>query len=150
MTSIIRVLLMIVLSLFITNMIEAQQLPYPKSPIIKQITFTWPTHIRMASGSDNWPVIWADDDNQYIVWGDGGGFGGTNSIGRSSIGVACIEGNWHDFKTSNVWGGYNSPNIHNVIGKSYGIVCINNVLYMWTGMFETKTDPYKEVKIGYS
>jgi hypothetical protein len=28
----------------------------------------------------------------YAAWGDGGGFGGTESIGRASFGVARIEG----------------------------------------------------------
>lgn len=129
---------------------NAQQSPYPPSPIIKGIKFDWSSHIRLASGSDNWPVTWAGDDNQYAVWGDGGGFGGTNGIGRSSIGVARIEGNWHDFKTTNVWGGYNTQNKHDLIGKSYGIVCIENVLYMWVGMFDTKADQFNEAKIAWS
>lgn len=129
---------------------KAQKYPFPQSSVIKGIQFNWPSHIRLASGSDNWPVTWADDDNQYIVWGDGGGFGGTNGIGRSSIGVARIEGNWHDFKTTNVWGGYNTENAHKQIGKSYGIVCIEGVLYMWVGMFQTKEDQFNEVKIAAS
>jgi hypothetical protein len=149
-TSMKRAFNTLILSLFIANIVVAQQLPYPQSPVIKQVEFIWPSHIRLASGSDNWPVTWADDDNQYFVWGDGGGFGGTNNIGRSSIGVARVDGNWHDFKTTNVWGGYNAETNHKVTGKSYGIVCINSVLYMWVGMFETKTDPFKEVKIAWS
>jgi hypothetical protein len=129
---------------------KAQHSPYPQSPVVKGIEFNWSSHIRLASGSDNWPITWADDNNQYVVWGDGGGFGGTNSIGRSSIGVARIEGNWHDFKATNVWGGYAAENSHSTIGKSYGIICINSVLYMWAGLFETKRDPFKEVRLAYS
>lgn len=128
----------------------SQKSPYSDSPVIKQVEFNWNSHIRIASGSDNWPVTWADDDNQYTVWGDGGGFGGTNDIGRSSIGVARIEGNWHDLKPENLWGGYKTKNEHNVKGKSYGLVCINGILYMWVGLFETKVDPFKEVKLAYS
>jgi hypothetical protein len=143
-----------IISLFliiaIIRSLIAQQLPYPPSPVVKEIQFDWSSHIRLASGSDNWPITWADDDNQYTVWGDGGGFGGTNSIGRSSIGVASIEGTWHNFKATNIWGGYNSVNEHSITGKSYGIVCINDILYMWVGMFETEEDPFKEVKIAWS
>ncbi|MEX1240170.1 MAG: DUF4185 domain-containing protein [Cyclobacteriaceae bacterium] len=128
----------------------AQLPPYPKSPVIKGVEFNWSSHLRLATGSDNWPVTWADDNHQYVVWGDGGGFGGTNGIGRSSIGVARVENNWHDFKPFNIWGGHETQNSHEVIGKSYGIVCIGRVLYMWVGMFETKTDPFKEVKIALS
>ena len=128
----------------------AQTSPYPKSPIVKAIKFNWSSHMRLATGSDNWPVTWAADDNQYVVWGDGGGFGGTNGIGRSSIGVARIENNWHDFKPTNMWGGYKGENAHPVIGKSYGIVSIGKVLYMWVGMFQTNVDQFNEVKVAAS
>lgn len=141
---------MIILLFQISTIAFTQQSPYPKSQVIEGISFNWSSHIRLASGSDNWPVTWADDDNQYVVWGDGGGFGGTNGIGRSSIGVARIEGNWHDFKTTNVWGGYNAENAHEIIGKSYGILSVDGVLYMWVGMFETKIDPFEKVKIAWS
>jgi hypothetical protein len=119
----------LIISFFIlSTLVNAQHAPYHESPVIYGVKFDWPSHIRLASGSDNWPITWAGDDNQYVVWGDGGGFGGTNKYGRSSIGVARIEGKWHDFKATNIWGGYNSENDHDVIGKSYGIICINNVL----------------------
>lgn len=127
-----------------------QTSPYPVSDVIKEVKFDWSTHMRLATGSDNWPVTWADDDNQYVVWGDGGGFGGTNGIGRSSIGVAKIEGNWYDFKPENIWGGYQTQNENNITGKSYGIVCIEGVLYMWVGMFQTDKDQFNETKIAWS
>lgn len=136
--------------LVISLQVFAQQSPYPPSEVIKDVRFQWSSHTRLASGSDNWPVTWADDDHQYTVWGDGGGFGGTNGIGRSSIGVARIENNWHDYQPVNVWGGYKTLNEHKVIGKSYGIICIRGILYMWVGMFETKKDPFGEVKIATS
>ena len=132
------------------NQLIAQTLPYPSSEVISGITFDWPSHIRLASGSDNWPITWADDDLQYTVWGDGGGFGGTNRIGRSSMGVASIEGNWHAFKPLNIWGGYSSLNSHEITGKSYGIVCVNQVLYMWAGLFKPHSNPFEEVKIARS
>ncbi|MCF8357935.1 MAG: DUF4185 domain-containing protein [Prolixibacteraceae bacterium] len=128
----------------------SQEAPYLRSPVIEQVVFEWETHTRRAPGSDNWPVTWAGDDNQYAVWGDGGGFGGTNRLGRSSIGVARIEGNWDSFTATNVWGGYNTKNEHDQIGKSYGILCVDDVLYMWVGMLETKVDPFGEVKIARS
>ena len=128
----------------------AQQSPYPESRVIRKVTFDWSSHMRLATGSDNWPITWADDGNQYTVWGDGGGFGGTNGIGRSSIGVARIGNNWHDFRPVNIWGGYETENEHKVIGKSYGIVCIDKVLYMWVGMFKTREDQFDQVRIAKS
>ncbi len=142
--------ILVISTLLTTIPVSAQQLPYPKSQVIMNISFNWSSHVRLASGSDNWPLTWADDDNQYTVWGDGGGFSGTNDIGRSSIGVARIEGNWHDFQATNIWGGYHPVTNHEVIGKSYGIICVNGVLYMWLGMLETEIDPFKEVKIAFS
>lgn len=40
--------------------------------------------------------------------------------------------------------------IHDVIGKSYGIVCIEGVLYMWVGMFQTHEDQFDLTRIAYS
>ena len=107
--------------------------PYPKSDYITDITYDWTTHILLASGSDNWPTTLADNDHQYSAWGDGGGFGGTNTIGRVSLGVARIEGSKSAYTGYNVWGGYNQEHPANVDGKSRGIICINGVLYMWVG-----------------
>jgi hypothetical protein len=147
----VKMKLIVILGLLIEASIAIpQEIPYPHSPIIKQITFDWSSHIRRASGSDNWPVTWADDDHQYTVWGDGGGFGGTNSIGRSSLGVARIEGNWHDFTPVNIWGGYHNENDNNVTGKSYGIVCIEGILYMWCGLFQTANDQFNQTKLAFS
>ena len=33
--------------------------------MITGITFDWSTWKLKADGSDNWPVTWSDDDNQY-------------------------------------------------------------------------------------
>ena len=60
--------------------------PYPKSQVISDISLDWSTYERRAPGSDNWPITWADDNNQYTSWGDGGGFGGSNTEGRVSLG----------------------------------------------------------------
>jgi len=46
----------------------------------------------MAEGSDMWPITWAADGNLYTCYGDGGGFGGTDTLGRVSFGVARVEG----------------------------------------------------------
>ncbi len=129
---------------------QSQQYPYPHSQVIKSITFDWSTHIRLAPGSDNWPLTWADDNHQYTAWGDGGGFGGTNSMGRSSIGVARIEGNWQDFHGTNIWGGYETMNPNDITGKSYGMISVSGTLYMWVGMFRTDNDQFDKARIAIS
>jgi hypothetical protein len=107
--------------------------PYPPSPAIGRIELDWRTHARHAPGSDNWQLTWADDDHQYAAWGDGGGFGGTNSQGRVSLGVVRIEGSADDYRGVNVWGGANAENPATFQGKSWGMVCIDGTLYMWVG-----------------
>ncbi len=105
--------------------------PYAPSAVIRSAHFDWTTHKRAAQGSDNWQLTWADDDHLYGAWGDGGGFGGTNSDGRVSLGVARIEGAWDNYKGINVWGGKDCLKPANVDGKSWGMICVRRVLYMW-------------------
>jgi hypothetical protein len=105
--------------------------PYPPSPEIEGITLDWSTHDRRAPGSDNWPTTWADDNHQYTSWGDGGGFDGTNSDGRVSLGFARVEGDAGSYTGFNVWGGKDAENPATFGGKSYGIISIDGTLYMW-------------------
>ncbi|MCC6860806.1 MAG: DUF4185 domain-containing protein [Bryobacterales bacterium] len=105
--------------------------PYPPSPVIRGVSFDWKTHHRAAPGSDNWQLTWAADGSLYGAWGDGGGFGGSNSDGRVSLGVARIEGNWDHYRAVNVWGGRNGLRPATVDGKSWGMISVRGVLYMW-------------------
>ncbi len=123
--------------------------PYPSSPVISKIDFDWSTHDQQAPGSDNWPITWADDDHQYASWGDGGGFGGTNRIGRVSLGVAQIEGERDDHTGHNVWGGLMSEHPARFMGKSYGIISINGSLYMWVSPGSDKRG-YEEARLAVS
>jgi hypothetical protein len=117
---------------FITGCRPVELLPpYKHSNIIDSIVFDWSSHIKLAPGSDNWPITWADDGHQYTSWGDGGGFDGNNSDGRVSLGVARIEGAADSYSGINVWGGKNSQHSSQFGGKSYGIISINGVLYKW-------------------
>jgi len=107
--------------------------PYPTSKVITGVTFDFSTHRKLAPGSDNWPITWADDGHQYTCWGDGGGFGGTNSKGRVSLGFARVEGDADNYKGVNVWGGFGAPHSATFGGKSYGILSVDGVLYAWWG-----------------
>ena len=49
--------------------------PYPPSPVIRGIRWApKETILRLARGSDNWPMTWADDGHLYTAYGDGRGF----------------------------------------------------------------------------
>lgn len=111
--------------------VQSAEEPYPASSTVSGLSFKWSTHHRRASGSDNWPVTWADDNRQYTSWGDGGGFGGTGSSGRVSLGVGRVVGHSVSYQGFNVWGGKNAQNRATFEGKSYGIISIDGDLSMW-------------------
>jgi hypothetical protein len=104
---------------------------YPPSPLIRSVTFDVAHLQRAAPGSDLWPMTWADDDLLYTSWGDGGGFGGTDSDGRVALGVAQISGSAENWRGINILGGKN-PRYASIPfpGKSNGILCIGGVLYL--------------------
>jgi hypothetical protein len=99
--------------------------------VITGIEFDKQSIKSLAPGSDNWAVTWAADGEQYTTWGDGGGFGGTNQEGRVSMGVGRIEGTPESFIGTNIWGGYNAITPATFSGKSYGLLDIDNQLWMW-------------------
>jgi len=105
--------------------------PIPSSDYITDVYFDPESVISLAPGSDNWAITWASDGEQYTTWGDGGGFGGTNSKGRVSIGVGRIVGQHNDFLGINLWGGHNAKTPATFSGKSYGLIDIDNQLWMW-------------------
>lgn len=118
------------LTLFIAALAAAEP-PYPPSPLLAGWELDWSTWDRRAPGSDNWQLTWADDDHQYAAWGDGGGFGGTNSDGRVSLGVCRVEGPADDYHGFNVWGGKDAAHPATFEGKSWGMIGVGGRLYMW-------------------
>ena len=112
---------------------QAESPPYPPSLVIKNIKWHPDTLKSAAPGSDLWPVTWGPDGHIYTSWGDGGGFGGTNSDGRVSMGFARIEGPPEDYVAVNVNGGIDSehPPSFPRKGKTGGIVFVDGTLYAW-------------------
>ena len=128
--------------------------PYPPSPVITDMALDWSTHRRQAIGSDNWQLTWAQDDHQYGAWGDGGGFGGTNSNGRVGLGFGRIEGDWDNYSGFNVWGGKNPENPAQFTGKSWGTICVDAALYSWVIPDKPDTggprDHYRYIQLAWS
>lgn len=127
----------------------ANSSPYPSSPLITSVTFDWASFDQQAPGSDNWPVTWAADGHQYTAWGDGGGFTGTDTEGRVSLGIARLKGEWDHFKGYNVWGGKDTLNSAQFDGKSYGILSIDGKLYLWVSPGSGDTN-YTEARLAQS
>jgi len=123
---------LIVLNFIAANQAAAQSATHPDSQVITSVSFNMQTLVELAPGSDNWPVTWADDGHQYTSWGDGGGFGGTNTDGRVSMGVGRVEGPKDNYRVKNINGGKNPesgnakwPDIAGRGGKCLGIISID-------------------------
>jgi len=107
------------------------------STIISGITWDSASVIRTAIGSDLWPVTWGSDDSLYFSWGDGGGFGGTDALGRVSLGFARVGGTPPNITETNAWGGYNALTEPTFGGKVWALISVNATLYaigaVWPG-----------------
>jgi CubicO group peptidase (beta-lactamase class C family) len=105
--------------------------PYPPSPVIKAIEWApVDTIVRRASGSDNWPMTWADDGNQYSVYGDGWGFE-PKTKKKLSLGIVKIVGPPDDFQGINVRTETGERIGQGANGaKTSGMLMVNGVLYM--------------------
>ena len=105
--------------------------PYPPSPVIQGIAWA-PTNtiVRLARGSDNWPMTWAEDDALYTAYGDGYGF--EPFVKRKlSLGLARITG------APAHPAGVNIPSpTGEAVGdgrlgrKASGLLCVDGVLYL--------------------
>jgi CubicO group peptidase (beta-lactamase class C family) len=106
-------------------------MPYPRSPIIKMIEWApAETIIRKANGGDNWPITWADDDNQYTAYGDGWGFE-PKTEKKLSLGIAKVIGAPPDFKGTNIRTESGERVGQGSRGaKASGMLCVDGVLYM--------------------
>jgi CubicO group peptidase (beta-lactamase class C family) len=107
--------------------------PYPKSKKIEIVKFASESEIiRLAEGSDNWPVTWAKDDNLYSAYGDGWGFEPKTDI-KLSLGLARIEGIPPNIKGTNI-----RTNSGERVGqgkygiKASGLLSVDGILYMLT------------------
>ena len=105
--------------------------PYPNSPVISNIIWGDSSDIiRKASGSDNWPLTWADDDNLYTAYGDGYGFV-PKAAEKLSMGFAKIEGNFPDFTGINIRSSSEQYGDGSSGKKASGMLSVGGILYMW-------------------
>ena len=105
--------------------------PYPASEDIKSIEWApVDTIVRRAEGSDNWPITWADDDNQYAAYGDGWGFE-PKADKKLSLGLAKIVGGPESFQGVNIASKTIEGFGDDKAGpKASGMLCVDGILYM--------------------
>ncbi len=106
--------------------------PYPPSSVVTAIDWAPPeTIVRLAKGSDNWPLTWADDDHLYTAYGDGWGFE-PRVEKKLSLGLAMLTGGPADFRAVNVRSASGEQVGQGAAGKkASGILMVDGVLYMW-------------------
>lgn len=105
--------------------------PYPPSPVIKGIKWAPVGEIiRLAKGSDNWPMTWADDDALHTAYGDGNGF--EPFVERKlSLGLAKITGTPPNVRGENIRSGAGEALGDGRRGrKASGMLCVDGVLYL--------------------
>jgi hypothetical protein len=82
----------LMLALLASSAVAQQAPPYPMSAVITKLTWADATTIvHQATGSDNWPITWADDGQQYTAYGDGWGFD-PKVPSKLSLGLARVSG----------------------------------------------------------
>lgn len=70
----------------------ANDTPYRQSEVITSLIWAdASTIVHQAVGSDNWPITWADDGEQYTAYGDGWGFD-PRVPSKLSLGFAKVIG----------------------------------------------------------
>lgn len=103
--------------------------PYPPSSVIASMSWDFSGRVQDPNGSDLWPVTWGSDDKVWTAWGDGGGFHGSNSNGRVSLGFGTIANAPPAVTTTNVWGGLNAEYTPTFGGKVNGLISVAGSLY---------------------
>jgi len=104
--------------------------PYPYSEVISSLIWAdASTVVHQADGSDNWPITWADDGEQYTAYGDGWGFD-PKVPNKLSLGFCKVSGSPPG----------NGVNIRSTTGeqlgdgrsgkKASGILSVNGTVYM--------------------
>ena len=118
--------------LFNPLMEAIEEPPYPQSEKITSVKFApKETVIRLADGSDTWPITWADDDNLYTAYGDGNGFEPFTEY-KLSMGIAMVKGTPPDIEGTNIRSRTSEIPGDGAYGaKACGMLMVDKTLYMF-------------------
>ncbi|MEZ4662319.1 MAG: hypothetical protein R2911_32620 [Caldilineaceae bacterium] len=105
--------------------------PYPPSPVIANLEWAPQSSIqRMANGSDNYPITWADDGALYTAYGDGNGFD-PKVPQKLSLGFARVDGPPTNISAANIRSPQEQTGQGSAGKKASGMLMVDGVLYMW-------------------
>ncbi len=109
-----------------------ERTPYPPSGEIQAVHFGPPSMIRCdAVDSDNWPITWGDDGEQYTAYGDGWGFN-PRPERKLSLGFAKVAGGPENITGFNLPSASGERTGDGIRGqKASGLIMVHGVLYMW-------------------
>lgn len=114
--------------------------PYPQSQFVSSLTWDSLSHLQtLPSDGDNWPATWADDGKLYTSYGDGTGFGGSNtlSLGLSSVTGDPFSGTMHG---SNFGSNIDATGNGNTGIKASGLLMVNGTLYVFVRNYKVGVD----------
>jgi len=105
--------------------------PYPPSTVIRSLEWAPAESIvRLARGSDNWPITWGDDDQLYSAYGDGRGFEPFVKE-KLSLGLVQIAGSPPDVRGVNLRSPSADAQGDGSKGrKASGLLMVDGVLYL--------------------
>jgi hypothetical protein len=105
--------------------------PYPTSPVITGIKWAAVDEIiRLAPGSDTWPLTWADDGHLYTAYGDGWGFE-PKIEKKLSLGLGRVEGFPPEIRGVNLRSEIEEPGAGPRGRKASGMLMVDGTLYMF-------------------
>ena len=106
--------------------------PYPQSPVLSGIDWVPERDIvRLADGSDNFPLTWGDDDALYTAYGDGWGFE-PRVPEKLSLGLARVSGPADRPVGTNLRAPTLEQKGDGAAGKkASGLLMVDGVLYLW-------------------
>jgi CubicO group peptidase (beta-lactamase class C family) len=116
---------------FFRPMVKATGSPYPRSPVIREMTWApQETIVRKAKGGDNWPLTWTADGSLFAAYGDGWGFEPFIKP-KLSLGFSKITGGPENFEGVNVRSDSGEQIGQGPKGKkASGMLMVDGVLYM--------------------
>jgi hypothetical protein len=117
---------------------------YCPSVVLNPVTVSWGSGIAQLNGSDLWSQTLGSDGNEYGFFGDGGGFGGSNSP-YVSWGIGEITSSTPGSLSGavNVYGGINPLHPASISGKASSILAIGSNFYALGGVKATGTSQTK-------
>jgi hypothetical protein len=115
---------------------------YCPSATLPSMSVNWSSGINQHNGSDLWSQTQGTDGNEYGFFGDGGGFGGSDSTGRVSWGIGRITSATPGSLSGagNVYGGASPRHPSTISGKATTLLSVGSNFYAIGGVTSTTSN----------